>query len=59
MNYQNVDLKKDTKEFKSYITKEKTNARNTILKTYDVFLSGKYKVDINQKAINSIKNLFQ
>ena len=59
MNYQNVDLKKDTKEFKLYITKEKTNARNTILKTYDVFLSGKYKVDINQKAINSIKNLFQ
>ena len=59
MNYQNVDLKKDTKEFKSYTAKEKTNARNAILKTYDVFLSDKYKVDINQKAINNIKNLFQ
>jgi peptidyl-prolyl cis-trans isomerase D len=58
-NYQNIDLKKDTKEFKSYITKEKTNARNTILKTYDVLLKEKYKVDINQKAIDSIKNLFQ
>ena len=59
MNYQNVDFKKDTEEFKSYIAKEKTNTRNTILKTYDVFLNGKYKVDINHKAINNIKNLFQ
>ena len=43
-----------------YITKEKTNNRNAILKSYDILLNGnKYKVDINQNAINNVKNLFQ
>ena len=59
INYKDIDLKKDTDEFKSYIAKENTNNRNTILKSYDFFLNSKYKVDINQKAINKVKNLFQ
>ena len=58
-DYKDINLKTNTDEFKSYITKENTNNRNTILKSYDIFLNGKYKVDINQKAINNIKNLFQ
>ena len=58
-NYKDIDLKKNTDEFKSYIAKENTNNRNTILKSYDIVLSSKYKVVINQNAINNIKNLFQ
>jgi peptidyl-prolyl cis-trans isomerase D len=58
-NYKNVDLNKDTDQFKLYIAKEKSNIRNNILKSYDIFLNNKYKVDINQKAINKVKNLFQ
>jgi peptidyl-prolyl cis-trans isomerase D len=58
-NYKDIDLKKDTDEFKSYIAKENTNNRNTILKSYDIVLSSKYKVVINQNAINNVKNLFQ
>ena len=58
-NYKDIKLKKDTNEFKSYIAKENTNNRNTILKSYDIFLNDKYKIDINQKAINNVKNLFQ
>ena len=58
-NYKDVDLKEDTDEFKSYIAKENTNNKNTILKSYDIFLNSKYNVDINQKTINSVKNLFQ
>ena len=58
-NYKNLTFKKDSKEFKSYISKEITNNRNGILKSYDIFLNKKYKVDINQNAINSVKNLFQ
>ena len=58
-NYKDVDLKKDTNEFKSYIAKENTNNRNAILKSYDIFLNSKYKVNVNQKTINNIKNLFQ
>jgi peptidyl-prolyl cis-trans isomerase D len=58
-NYKDIDLKKDSDEFKSYIAKENTNNRNAILKSYDIFLNNKYKIDINQKAINNVKNLFQ
>ena len=58
-NYKDIKLKKDTDEFKSYIAKENTNNRNAILKSYDIFLNDKYKIDINQKAINNVKNLFQ
>ena len=58
-NYEDVDLIKDTNKFKTYISKENTNNRNAILKSYDIFLNSKYKVNINQKAINNVKNLFQ
>lgn len=58
-NYKDVNLKNDIDEFNSYFTKENTNNRNTILKSYDVFLNSKYKVEINQKALNNVKNLFQ
>ena len=58
-DYEEVNLKKDTDEYKSYIAKENTNNRNAILKSYDILLNGKYKVVINQKALNNVKNLFQ
>ena len=59
INYKDIELRIDSDEFKSYISKENTNNRNAILKSYDVFLNSKYKVNINQKAINNVKNLFQ
>ena len=58
-NYIDVKVKKDSDKFKSYIAKENTNNRNNILKSYDIFLNSKYEVDISQKAINTVKNLFQ
>ena len=58
-NYINDDLDKDTNEFDLYINKEKSNIRNNILESYDIFLNKKYKVDINQNAINKVKNFFQ
>ena len=58
-NYIDIDLKYDSDEFNSYISKENINSRNAILKSYDILLNNKYKIDINQKAINSVKNLFQ
>ena len=58
-NYKDIILNINSDEFKSYITKENSNNRNSILKSYDIFLNSKYKVDINQKAINNVKNLFQ
>ena len=55
-SYKDIKLIKDSDEFKSYTAKENTNNRNTILKSYDIFLNNKYKMNINQKAINNLKN---
>ena len=56
-----IDIKPDenTEDYKSFISKENTEVRNGILKSYDFFLNDKYKVNINQIAIDNIKNLFQ
>ena len=53
----NLDQKSDN--FKSYINKENSNNRNNILKSYDIFLNDKYKVVLNQKTIERVKNFFQ
>ena len=59
INYEEININNvDSKKFESYKSKETTNIRNSILKSYDIFLNKKYSVDINQKAIDNVKNLF-
>ena len=58
-NYKDKNLQNDSDELKQYADKEKSNIRNGILASYDFYLNKKYKVNINQKAINNVKNLFQ
>ena len=57
--YNDVKLDKKTESFELFVDKENTQIRNSILKSYDYFLNDKYNVNINQIAINNIKNLFQ
>lgn len=59
INYDDINLKLNTDEYNQFFDKENTRIRNDILKSYDVFLNQKYNVNINQIAINNIKNLFQ
>ena len=56
-----VDLKLDanSKDYDLSINKENTRMRTSILQSYDLFLNDKYNVNINQIAINNVKNLFQ
>jgi len=42
-----------------FFDKENSRIRNDILKSYDIFLNTKYNVNINQAAIDNVKNLFQ
>ena len=57
--YNDIKLDKNSDEYKSFISKENSQIRNSILQSYDYFLNNKYNVNINQIAINNIKNLFQ
>ena len=57
--YNDIKINKDTKDYKSFISKENTRIRNSILKSYDFLLNDKYNVNVNQIALNNVKNLFQ
>ena len=58
-SYDNAELQISSEDYDQYSSKENTRIKNGILKTYDLFLNQKYNVDINQAAINNVKNLFQ
>jgi peptidyl-prolyl cis-trans isomerase D len=58
-SHDNADLQLSSEDYDQYSSKENTRIKNGILKTYDLFLNQKYNVDINQAAINNVKNLFQ
>ena len=45
--------------FNKYLEKQTTTNRNSILKSYDIFLNEKYKVELNQQTIDRVKNYFK
>ena len=55
--YQNIGNNKEKLE--EYISKQNTNTKNSILKSYDLFLNEKYNVVLNQKTIERVKNFFK
>jgi len=59
ISYEDKNVDQKSENFKSYINKENSNNRNNILKSYDIFLNNKYKVVLNQKTIERVKNFFQ
>ena len=58
-NFKDVNLNKDSEDYKLFIKKENTRMRNSILQSYDLLLNTKYNVNTNQIAIDNVKNLFQ
>ncbi len=58
-DYDDVKLELNTDNYDQFFNKENTRNKNNILKSYDLFLNKKYNVNINQVAIDNIKNLFQ
>ena len=52
-------IKQDTKEFEKYRIDVSAKNRNIILKSYDYFLNDKYKVTVNQKTLDRVKNYFK
>ena len=54
-----LKINQTSEVYKSFITRENTELRNSILEAYDFYLNEKYDVKINQMAIKSVKNIFQ
>ena len=54
---QTIDSNNDL--FKEYINKQNSKIKNNMLKSYDLYLNNKYKVELNQKTIERVKNFFK
>ena len=54
-----IKLDKDSNEFEQYEAKARLNLINKIYQSYDENVNQKYKVDINQRTIDRVKNSFQ
>ena len=56
---QNKLIKNDKKVLNEYTDKQNSYIKNEMLKSYDLYLNNKYKVTLNQKTIERVKNFFQ
>ena len=56
-NFQNEEVNKE--KLAEYANKQNSYIKNTMLKSYDLFLNDKYNVVLNQKTIERVKNFFQ
>ena len=57
-SYKNSFSKTDENYLK-FVSNQNTNSRMAILKSYDQLLNEKYKVQLNQKTIDRVKNYFK
>ena len=53
-----VSADENSEEYKKYFNLSKINITNELFNTYDKYIKEKYKIDINYKALKSIKNYF-
>jgi len=53
-----VSADENSEEYKKYFNLSKINITNELFNTYDKYIKEKYKIDINYKALKSIKDYF-
>ena len=58
-NFETQTIDSNDELFKEYINKQNSNIKNNMLKSYDLYLNDKYKVELNKKTIERVKNFFQ
>ena len=55
---ENIKLDKDSKDYEKYKLRARMSLAREIYKTYDKNVNAKYEIDVNNKAIDRIKNSF-
>ena len=59
INYQDQNISQNSDEFNIISNEANAENRNGLLKSYDYLLSSKYKVVVNQKTLDRVKNYFK
>ena len=54
----NVSINEDSEEYEKYYKLSKVSIMNGLFNTYDKYIKEKYEIDINYKALKSVKNYF-
>jgi peptidyl-prolyl cis-trans isomerase D len=58
-NYEDTTIKQNSNEFNTTSNEASAENRNSILKSYDFLLNSKYKVTVNEKTLDRVKNYFR
>ena len=59
LGFNQKDIPKNTDKFNGISNQASAQNRNSILKSYDLLLNQKYKVIINEKTLDRVKNYFR
>ena len=59
VNYEEVNITKNSINFDKISIEEEAQSKNTILKSYDLFLNNRYQVVVNEKTLDRVKNYFK
>ena len=54
-----INVQFDNNNYRNISNEQKTNRKQRLLKSYDELLNDKYKVTLNKKTIQRVKNYFQ
>ena len=54
-----INVQFNSNQSKNIMNEQKTNTKQRLLKSYDELLNDKYKVTLNKKTIERVKNYFQ
>jgi len=58
-NIEKVEVKNNSEDFKKYFYLTRGKIKNDLFNTFDNYLKNKYKIKINYKALDSVKNYFR
>ena len=59
IKFEDENISQNSKQFRKISNEASAKNRNDLLKSYDLLLSDKYKVVINEKTIDRVKNYFR
>ena len=59
VSFEDISISKNSKKFNTISNEASAKNRNGILKTYDYLLNDKYKVIVNEKTLDRVKNYFR
>ena len=59
VNFEDQNISQNSEKFNAISNEASAQNRNGILKSYDYLLNNKYKVVVNEKTLNRVKNYFR